>query len=364
MKIAEIIAVIENAAPLVLQESYDNSGLIIGSPDTEVNSALITLDVTDAVIDEALKYQCNLIIAHHPLIFKSIKKIGTKYPVERMITRCIKNDLAVYAAHTNLDNVAQGVNKMICDKIGLENVTVLAPKSMMLRKLVTFCPVSYAEMVRKALFDAGAGHIGNYDNCSFNAEGRGTFRALAGSSPFIGKIDELHTEPEIRIETIFPVYRQSSVLDALFGVHPYEEVAYDIYPLENDFFAVGAGMTGNLKNSEPTMDFLHRIKKVFGIPCLRHTKIIRQSVQKIAVCGGTGSFLLSGAMAEKADVYITGDIKYHEFFDADEKILFVDIGHYESEQFTTDVIRNILSEKIPTFATRISKIRTNPVFYL
>ncbi|MBE0639260.1 MAG: Nif3-like dinuclear metal center hexameric protein [Bacteroidales bacterium] len=364
MKISEIAGAIERFAPLILQESYDNAGLLIGSPSDEVACALITLDVTEEVIDEAIQQNCKLIIAHHPLIFKGIKTIGTKNPVERMITRCIKNDIAVYAAHTNLDNVHQGVNKMICEKIGLKETSILDPKAHLLRKLVTFCPEEHANQVREALFKAGAGHIGKYDNCSFNTGGQGTFRALEGANPFVGIVNSLHAENEVRIETVFPIYQQSVILKALIESHPYEEVAFDLYPLENEFSKVGSGMFGILEQPEETASFLMRLKETFEVKCLRHTRLINDKVQTVAVCGGSGSFLMGHAIARHADVFITGDVKYHEFFDADGKILLADIGHFESEQFTTEVIKNILLEKFPTFAARISKIKTNPVFYL
>lgn len=354
---------LEDFAPLCLQESYDNAGLIIGSSTSEINCALIALDVTDEVIDEAIVQNCNLIIAHHPLIFKGIKKIGTTNPVERMITRCIKSDIAVYAAHTNLDNVYQGVNKIICDKIGVKSPAILAPKTQLLRKLVTFCPNNHAQKVREAIFDAGAGQIGDYDSCSFNTNGQGSFRALEGTNPFVGSVNSLHFEDETRIETIFPVYRQSAVLKALFVSHPYEEVAYDIYALENEFQKVGAGMIGRLEKPVITTEFLNDLKRIFGVKCLRHTRLITEIIETVAVCGGSGSFLTGQAIARKADVFITGDVKYHEFFDADGKILLADIGHYESEQFTTEVIKNVLLEKFPTFAARISEVLTNPVTY-
>lgn len=364
MKISDIAGALESFAPLYLQESYDNAGLIIGSPSDDVTSAIIALDVTEEVIDEAVEQNCKLIIAHHPLIFKGIKKIGTKHPVERMITRCIKNGIAIYAVHTNLDNVHHGVNKMICDKIRLTATSILAPKAQLLRKLVTFCPDEHAQKVRESLFETGAGHIGNYDSCSFNTSGQGTFRALDGASPFVGNLNSLHFENEIRIEMIFPVYRQPEILNALFSSHPYEEVAYDIYTLENEYKQVGAGMIGKLPEPAKTIDFLTNLKEIFDAKCVRHTRILTDMVQTIAVCGGSGSFLTGQAFARQADVFITGDVKYHEFFDADGKILLADIGHFESEQFTTEVIKNVLLKKFPTFAARITQVKTNPVFYL
>jgi dinuclear metal center YbgI/SA1388 family protein len=364
MKIIEITKALESFAPLFLQESYDNAGLIIGDPETEIDNALISLDVTDEVIEEAISMKCGLVISHHPLIFKGLKRLNANSPIERMVTKCIKHDIAVYAAHTNLDNVQQGVNKIICEKIGLENVRVLEPKAGLLRKLVTFCPDEHAQKVLSAIFEAGAGHIGNYDSCSFNVSGKGSFRALEDANPFVGNVNAMHFENEQRIETIFPVYLQNKILNALFAAHPYEEVAYDVYPLENDFNKTGAGMIGKLPSAEPAADFLLRMKHVFDVQCLRHTRLTKDNVQTVAVCGGSGSFLTGKAIAAGADVFVTGDVKYHEFFDADGKILLADLGHYESEQFTCELIKSILLEKFPNFAALISAVNTNPVSYL
>jgi len=363
MKIADIIKVFDEAAPVELQESYDNAGLIIGSPDDEVKAALITLDVTEEVIEEAINLKCDLIIAHHPLIFKGLKSLGRKNPVERMAITCIRNNIAVFAIHTNLDNVLTGVNRRICDKLKVKNPVVLEPKRQQMRKLVTFCPADYTDKVRIAIFEAGAGHIGDYDYCSFNVSGQGTFRGLEGATPFVGKVNELHFENEVRIETIFPVYRQRQIVDALLSAHPYEEVAYDIYPVTNEYNIVGAGMIGSLDSPVETEVFFERIKNVFNAKSIRHTKLIFDKIQRVAVCGGSGSFLLGSALARKADIFVTADVKYHDFFEADGKIIIADIGHFESEQFTPELIKDILLEKIPTFATRLSQVNTNPVFY-
>jgi len=312
-KIKDITNLIEDFAPLSLQESYDNAGLIIGNADTTATGALVSLDVTDEVVDEAIRLGFNLILTHHPLIFKGLKKIGTVDMVGRLVTRCIKNNIAVYAAHTNLDNVKAGVNRMICDRIGLKEIKILSTKEDLHRKLVVFCPENSSMGVRDAIFKAGAGHIGNYDSCSFNAPGYGTFRALKGANPFVGEVDELHRENEIRMEFIFPRFRQSAIINALILAHPYEEVAYDIYPIENKFENIGAGMIGELDEPEDAKIFLARLKRTFDAGCIRHTKIVKDKVKKIAVCGGSGSFLISRAMSAGADVYISGDIKYHEF---------------------------------------------------
>jgi dinuclear metal center YbgI/SA1388 family protein len=363
MTIHELTSVLEAFAPLSLQESYDNSGLIVGEPDADVSGALIALEITDDVINEALSLNYNLIIVHHPLIFKGLRKINNNDMTGRLVKKCIKNDIAVYAAHTNLDNIKAGVNQIISDRIGLQHTEVLSSPPQQLRKLAVFVPHDHAEKLRKALFEAGAGNIGNYDSCSFNIEGSGTFRALEGADPFTGNIGEIHSESETRVEVIFPYYQENKILMAMRENHPYEEVAFDVFKLENDFKGIGAGMTGMLEKPENTVDFLKRIKRTFGAKCIRHSKIINENVQKIAVCGGSGSFLAKAAIAKGADVFITGDVKYHEFFDADNKILIADIGHYESEQFTKELLMNIIKKNFSTFAVQISAANTNPINY-
>ncbi len=364
MKIKEVTYELERIAPLSLQESYDNAGLLVGNSDAEISKILISLDVTEKVIEEALSKGCNLIISHHPVIFKGLKRITGGTYVERIVASAIKNDIALYAIHTNLDNVDQGVNSILCDKLDLINKEILSPKKELLRKLVVFCPVGYADKVREAVFAAGAGKIGNYDSCSYNGKGTGSFRGSEDTSPFVGEKGKLHFEEEIRIETIFPIYREREIISALIEAHPYEEVAYDIYSLENKFLSVGAGMTGELETEVDEIGFLNKVKKVTGVGCIRHTKLTGQKIKKVAVCGGSGSFLIGDAIRSGADIFLTGDIKYHEFFDADEKLVIADIGHYESEQFAKDLIYSVLIKKFPNFAVLISEMNTNVVNYL
>jgi len=364
MKIKDLCKEIEEFAPLSLQELYDNAGLLIGEPDSEIHKALITLDVTEDVVSEALTTGCDIIISHHPLIFKGLKKITGKNLVERIVKQCLQKNIAIYAAHTNLDNIYHGVNAMICEKLGIRNEGILSPKPQMLRKLAVFCPENHVSQVREAIFGAGAGHIGNYDSCSFNIQGQGSFRGLEGSDPFVGKPGQLHFENEIRIEVIYPVYHEQKILDALIKSHPYEEVAYDIYPLENEFSGTGSGMIGDLAEEEESLEFLQRMKRVFGTGSIRHTKIHKPKLKKVAVCGGSGIFLLNEAIRAGADVFVTGDVKYHDFFDADDKILLADVGHFESEQFTKELLMNLLKKNISTFAVQISTVNTNPVYYL
>lgn len=364
MKLNEITDCLEAYAPLAYQESYDNAGLICGSKDMDITAALICLDSTEAVIDEAIERGCNLVIAHHPIVFSGLKKFNGKNYVERVIIKAIRNNIAIYAAHTNLDNVHNGVNAKIAEKLGLVNCNVLVPQKNLLKKLVTFCPEAKAEELRTALFNAGAGHISNYDECSFNTTGTGTFRAGEGSDPFVGEIGKQHQENEVRIETIYPQYIENQILKALFNAHPYEEVAYDLLPLSNTHNRIGAGLVGELPEETTEMDFLKRIKTVMKADSLRYTALRDKKVKKIAICGGSGSFLLGDAIKSGADVFVTADFKYHQFFDAENSIIIADIGHYESEQFTVELFYEILKKKFSTFALLISTINTNPIKYL
>jgi dinuclear metal center YbgI/SA1388 family protein len=363
MQIIDIIRVLENKAPLSLQESYDNAGLLTGSPGWECKGVLCTLDATEAVILEAKSRGCNLVVAHHPIIFGGLKKINGKNYVERTVIAAIKNDIAIYAIHTNLDNVLDGVNDRLADRLGLINRRVLLPKTGQLMKLHTFVPIAQAEKVRSALFEAGAGNIGEYSEASFNMDGTGTFKGSAGTNPFVGEPGKRHEEKETRLEVIFPAYLQSAVTKALLGAHPYEEVAYDIMSLVNDYQSVGSGLLGELPEALDETGFLHMLKTSFELSVIRHTSLLGKKIQKVAVCGGSGSFLTGKAIAAGADVYVTADIKYHEFFDANDRILVADIGHWESEQFTTGLLIEILQAKFPTFAVLKSGVKTNPVNY-
>lgn len=361
MKIKDLTRCLEDFAPIGLQESYDNSGLLIGLPDKEIKKVLITLDVTDEVVDEAIQGECGLIIAHHPLIFKGIKRLNGNSLTERLLVKLIKSDIAVYAIHTNLDNVKSGVNGMLAGKLDLRNVQVLVPLTGNLQKLVTFCPTNHADEVREAIFDAGAGHIGNYDSCSYNLDGKGSFRALDGADPFVGKKEVLHFENEVRIESIASKFKMPLIIKSMIKAHPYEEVAYDVYPLENENLGTGAGIIGELKNETDAKIFLVSVKNILGSKAIKHSPLIKRKIKKVAVCGGSGAFLISSAKRAGADIFITGDVKYHDFFEHHYEMTIADAGHYETEQFTKELIYSILKEKFPTFALLISKINTNPV---
>jgi dinuclear metal center YbgI/SA1388 family protein len=364
MILSEITSFLNSEIAPALQESYDNCGLLIGNSTSEITGTLICLDITESVIDEAIEKNCNLIISHHPLIFSGIKSLTGRNDTERMVIRAIKENIAVYALHTNLDNHFEGVNRFLCAKLGINDAEILKPMPEMLRKLVTFCPPSHAEAVREAIFAAGAGHIGNYDSCSFSLQGEGTFKALDGANPFVGEKGKMHTEEELRIETIFPFYLEREIITALQQAHPYEEVAYDIYPLSNIYGRIGAGMIGTLSQAVEAEEFLLQVKKILNIGCIRHTAIKNKKIQRIAVCGGSGSFLIKDAISCGADIYMTGDIKYHDFFIPENKMILADIGHYESEQFTKELIYTLLKKKFTTFALFISGTNTNPVNYL
>ncbi len=362
-KLKEITNFFENIAPLSLQESYDNAGLIVGDKNAEISSILVTLDVTEEIIDEAIEKKAELIVAHHPIIFSGLKKITGKNYVERTIIKAIKNDIAIYAAHTNLDSITGGVNSKICKKLQLGKCRILQPASGQLKKLVTFIPAEYSDKVREAIFNAGAGNVGNYDSCGFAIEGEGTFTGNENSNPFVGKKGETHTEKEVRFETIFPAYLQGKVIQALLNSHPYEEVAYDIYSLDNKFNKVGMGMIGSFAVPKSEKEFLVQLKTTFNTGVIKHTALKNRKVKKVAVCGGSGSFLLKQAIAAGADFFVSGDFKYHEFFDAENKIIIADIGHFESEQFTKELFYELLTKKFPKFALHLSEVNTNPVFY-
>jgi len=363
MKINDIITFLESYAHPSLQEHYDNAGLITGNASWACSGIICSLDATEEVVHEAVEKKCNLIVAHHPIIFGGLKKINGKNYVEKTIITAIKNDIAIYAIHTNLDNVIAGVNGKMASLLGLEHISILARKENTLKKLFTFVPVEQAVQVRSAIFNAGAGHIGNYSECSFNTEGTGTFKGGAGTTPFVGTPGEQHGEKEIKIEVIFPAWLETPVLRALKEAHPYEEVAYDVISLANTHQEIGAGVIGELPAAVGEKEFLQRLKTLFGLAVVRHTPLLDRPVKRVALCGGAGSFLISRALAAGADLFITGDIKYHEFFDANGRMLIADIGHFESEQFTINLLQEVLAQKFPTFAVLKTGVNTNPVNY-
>ncbi|MCO4818705.1 MAG: Nif3-like dinuclear metal center hexameric protein [Bacteroidetes bacterium] len=364
MKLNHITGLLSELAPPSLQESYDNSGLIVGDANMSITGILVSLDATEAVVDEAIAKKCNLIVAHHPIVFKGLKKINGKNYVERTIIKAIKNDVAIYAIHTNLDNVLEGgVNQKIGNKLSLNNVEILAKKSGTVLKLAVYVPKDHLQIVQSAMFQAGAGHIGDYDECSFVSEGTGSFRGGPNAKPFVGEPGERHLEPETKLEVVIPRHLQDKVINGMLAAHPYEEVAFDLHPLDNKSLHVGAGLIGTLKQPLKPQDFLAFVKNQLQATVVRFTDTDKKEISRVAVCGGSGSFLIHAAKAAGADAYVTGDVKYHEFFDGENEMMICDLGHFESEQFTIELLRDFLSEKIPNFAILFTETDTNPVNY-
>jgi dinuclear metal center YbgI/SA1388 family protein len=363
MKIHHFVEALEAWAPRAYQEDYDNSGLLVGSQQWECSGVLVALDVTEAVLQEAIDKKINLIVAHHPLIFRGIKQITGTSSTDRILISAIKHDIAIYAIHTNLDNVFDGVNKAIAEKIGLQELQILQPKKDLLSKLSTFVPPTHKEAVLNALFEAGAGHIGNYSECSFAMTGTGTFLPHDGTRPFSGVIGTRSNESEEKIEVIFPKVAEKAVIQALLNSHPYEEVAYDMVNLNNEFQKVGSGMIGMLPEPVDEVQFLKHLQKSFGTPFIRHSPLLDKKIKKVAICGGSGAFLTPKAIGAGADIFVTADIKYHDFFEAEGRLVLADIGHWESEQFTIELISEFLTKKFPTFAVLKTEVKTNPVGY-
>ena len=362
VKLFQIMQAIEAVAPLHLQESYDNSGLVVGNAQSSVHAALLSLDCTEEVIQEAIDTGCNVVIAHHPIVFGGLKRFTGQNYVQRAIVKAIKHDIAIYACHTNLDNVLhQGVNQKIASRLDLQQLRILAPKSNLLYKLGVHVPLEHFEAVQQALFLAGAGNIGNYKDCGFSFEGQGTFLPSDGANPHTGAVGQLTQTTERRLEVILPVAAANQVLQAMKSAHPYEEVAYDLVLLNNTVNQYGSGVVGHLTQPMPSDEFLAFVKQRLELPQIRYTQG-KSLIQSVAICGGSGAFLIHQAR-QQADAYITADVKYHEFFDAENQLMICDIGHFESEKYTIELFAEILSKKIPNFATIFAKTNTNPIHY-
>ena len=364
VKIKDIANALEMFAPLPLQDDFDNAGLQIGLTDAEVTGVLLCLDVTEAVVDEAIASGCNFIVSHHPVIFKPLKRITGSNYVERCIMKALANGIAIYSAHTNIDNAPGGVNYRIASKLGLQNVRILLPKEDSLLKLAVYVPVSHADVVRDALFAAGCGKIGNYGSCSYNLSGFGTFKAEEGCNPFCGNIGEVHREEEVRIETVMPSYIKSRVIRAMIEAHPYEEPAYDIYPLKNSWGSVGTGVIGELAEERDELEFMQEIKEKFNVGCVRHTPLLGRKIKSVALCGGAGGSFAQAALGAGADIYITGEARYHDLFNYTGKMLMAVIGHYESEQYTMNIFAEIINGQFPGVKVTKTTVNTNPVKYM
>lgn len=364
VKVKDILAYLNEMAPFQFQESYDNAGLIVGDKNCEVTGVLVALDALEKVLDEAIQLNYNVVLTHHPIVFKGLKRITGDDYIQRVVLKAIKNDIALIATHTNLDHVSDGVNQIICDRLGLQNTRILDPKEGLMYKYVVFVPETHKNQVLDAISITGAGKIGKYDSCSFSTNGEGRFRPLIGSEPAIGTVNQLESVQEVKIEVIVSKDKLSNVQNAVRNVHPYEEIAFDIIPMEMNNREVGAGKIGELPVEMDATDFLHEVKKRFNLKVIRHTEIIQDKIKKVAVCGGAGVFLLNKAKSAGADVFITADVKYHEFFDAENQLILADIGHFESEQFTSHWLVEQLNKKFTTFAVRLTKENTNPINYL
>ena len=364
MIVNDIINYLDELAPLSYAEDFDNVGLLVGDKNNEVTGILVTLDTLESVIDEAIEKKCNLIVSFHPIIFKGLKKLNGASYVERVVIKAIKNNINIFAIHTALDNALQGVNSIICDTLGLKNKQILMPQQGTIKKLITFVPSKNADQLRSALFESGAGNIGNYDNCSFNVEGKGTFKGNENSNPTIGKQGELRMEDETQISVTFHKHLEPQILNALFKNHPYDEVAFEVSTLDNYNQNIGMGMIGELEKETNTIEFLEFVKKTMNVSCIKHSSITKKTIKKVAVLGGSGSFAIQAAKSANADVLITSDLKYHDFFTAENQIILADIGHYESEQYTKNFLAHHLSKKFTNFAVVLSATNTNPVKYL
>lgn len=364
MTIKKITNYIEELAPLNYAEDFDNVGLLIGNYNTEVTGILVTLDTLEETVDEAIAKNCNLIVSFHPIIFSGLKKLNGNSYVETVVLKAIKNDIAIYATHTALDNSENGVSAKICEVLGLTNTKILIPKKGIIQKLTTYVPEENANKLKDALFAAGAGNIGNYDHCSFSVSGDGTYRGNEHSNPVIGEKGKIHTEKEIKISLTFESKNKIPILRALQKNHPYEEVAYEIVTIENVHQNIGMGMIGELPSAMNEKEFLLYLKKTMKTDCVRHSAFINKKIKKVAVLGGAGSFAINDAKKANADAYVSADFKYHEFFKAENSLLLADIGHYESEQFTKNLLVDYLTKKFSNFAVILSEKSTNPIYYI
>ena len=363
MTVQEVIDILNAHAPLAYAEDFDNTGLLVGDAQSSVSGILVTLDTLEAVVDEAIEKKCNLIVSFHPIVFSGLKQLTGKTYVERTVQKAIKADISIFAIHTALDNSWNGVNAKLCELLQLQDRKILMPKKEVIKKLTTYVPSKDAEAVREALFQAGAGNIGNYSRCSFNVEGKGSFMGEEGSNPSVGKPGDLQLEEEIQVGITFPRHLQSKVLQVLFNSHPYEEVAYEVTTLDNNHQQLGMGMIGHLATAISEREFLDTLKKVFKTGCVRHSALMNDPIQKVAVLGGSGSFAIAAAKAQGADAFVSADFKYHDFFQAENRLLLCDVGHYESEQYTKELLVDVLTKKITNFAVVLSQTNTNPISY-
>ena len=361
MIVQDVIRHLETLAPIAYAEEFDNVGLLVGDNEMKISGILVTLDTLEAVVDEAIEKNCNMIVSFHPIIFKGLKSITGKTYVERVVIKALKNNIAIYAIHTALDNALEGVNATICTTLGIQEQKILIPQKRTIKKLTTYVPEEHAEEVKQALFNNGAGQIGNYSNCSFCTKGEGTFEGNENSNPIVGQPKVLHKAKEVQVNVTYQKHLEKTIISSLFKAHPYEEVAYEVTTLDNNNQHIGMGMVGSLKSPVDEKEFLDFVAKQFQSKSVRHSPLLGTPIQKVAVLGGSGSFAIEAAKATNADAFISADLKYHDFFTAEDQLLLIDVGHYESEQYTKNLLVSYLTKKIPNFAVVLSNINTNPV---
>ncbi|MGM0602343.1 MAG: Nif3-like dinuclear metal center hexameric protein [Bacillota bacterium] len=369
-KAQEIISLMGEIAPVKLAEEWDNVGLQIGDLSNEVNKVLLALDLNTEVIDEAVDNNCNMIITHHPVIFNGINSVSSESAVGDMIIRLIKNDIIVFSAHTNLDIVEEGLNDFICRKLGIEDFQPLDVTQIgNYYKFVVFVPENHIENIKSAVFKNGGGKLGNYSHSGFVSKGKGSFKPLKGSEPYIGSTEKIEEVDEIRLETIVAEDKLDKVLKAVLKAHPYEEAAYDIYEIKRTSNVDGIGRIGYLTDTMLLGDYINTVKEKLNLPYLKFVGKKDKKIKKVAVCNGSGADFIKKAGYKGADLYLTGDIKYHEAQHAEElDLALIDIGHYESEIW----VKELLYDKLTSLAEKrnkkdvefiISAVNTNPWNY-
>ncbi len=367
MKVNDIHSILAAWAPKEIAWERDNVGLQVGDPEANVRGVLVCLDCTEQVILEARKQKADLIVSHHPLLFRAPKSITTADETGRAIRALIENKTNLYSAHTNLDFTAGGTSFAIAEALRLKNVEFLRKSYEVDKKIVTFVPRLHTQKVRNAMAEAGAGIIGNYDYCSFGIAGTGSFRGNSAANPAIGTKGKLESAEEIRLEMIGKQWNTEKIVKAMIAAHPYETVAYDIYPLQNASTEFGMGIIGTLKQPMGLSSFLQLVKKQLNARVLRRTTALNNVVQRIAACGGAGGELVDTAIAQHADVFITADVRYHDFHHATGKITLIDAGHFETEHPVVNAVVRKLNTEIRKLGQRIpvraAKTSTNPIYY-
>ncbi len=369
MIVNDVIKYLEGWAPKETAWQKDNTGLQIGATESKIKNIFLCLELTEIALSEAVEKNCNFIITHHPFIFQPLKKIDiTNDKNSKLIEKIIKNDITLYSFHTNLDFTKNGVSFALAKKLDLKNISFLENQESNQFKLVVFVPGNNLNEVLDAIFNSGGGKIGEYEKCSFQVPGKGTFEGSENSNPAIGKAQNFEKVDEIRLEILIDSWNLKKVISAMIEAHPYEEPAFDVYPLQNKNVNFGFGAIGNLENSLSENDFLNFVKEKLNLINLRFVKGKSGSIKKVAVCGGSGSDLLKQAILQKADAFITADVKYHTFHDAEDEILLIDAGHYETEILVFDEVKTKLEKLILKYNSDseifVFSQSTNPVRYL